>query len=52
MIKNDFTIWGERVSSSGVTIPLHMRYAIDVKPQEYFSLIDGVKYIAMTEEQN
>jgi len=49
MIKNDFTIWGERVASSGVTIPIHMRYAIDVKPDKYFSLIDGLWYYAMTE---
>lgn len=51
MIKNDFTIWGERIASSGVTIPIHMRYAIDVKPDKYFSLIDGLWYYAMTEQQ-
>ena len=28
-MKNDYSIWGERVGSSGATIPVHMRYAID-----------------------
>lgn len=37
-IRNDFSIWGERTSTSGATIQLHMRYAIDEKPSLYFSL--------------
>jgi hypothetical protein len=28
-----------------------MRYAIDVKPTEYFSLIDGAWYYAQTNEE-
>lgn len=51
MIKNDYTIWGERVSTTGIQIPVHMRYAIDVKPTEYFSLIDGAWYYAQTDEE-
>jgi hypothetical protein len=34
-MRNDYSIWGERVGSSGATIPVHMRYAIDTKPISY-----------------
>ena len=34
-IKNDFTVWGKKKLSSGVEIPIHMRYAIDIKPKFY-----------------
>lgn len=34
-IKNDFSIWGQRKSISGVEIPVHVRYAIDRKPTSY-----------------
>ena len=35
-VKNDFTVWGEKKSSSGNTkIPVHCRYAIDIKPKRY-----------------
>lgn len=33
-VKNDFTIWGN-YNINGVEIPIHMRYAIDVKPTKY-----------------
>ena len=36
-IKNDFTVWGKKRNSSGIEIPIHMRYAIDVKPTFYAS---------------
>ena len=37
-IKNDYTVWGKkRAPSSGVEIPIHMRYAIDRKPYFYAS---------------
>lgn len=42
-IKNDFSVWGELSGNSSV--PIHMRYAIDVKPQSYTNL-NGVTYIA------
>ena len=32
-LKNDFSIWGERETASGAKIPIHMRYAIDRKPE-------------------
>ena len=34
-LKNDFTVWGERVSASGQKLPIHTRYAIDTKPTIY-----------------
>ena len=34
-LRNDFSIWGERTSVSGQKIPIHLRYALDVKPIEY-----------------
>lgn len=44
-IKNDFTVWGTIKSGSGNTeIPIHMRYAIDRKP-EYYHTYDGLIYI-------
>ena len=33
--KNDFSIWGNRDGVSGAQIPIHMRYAIDTKPEYY-----------------
>jgi hypothetical protein len=51
MIKNDFTVWGERVSSTGVMIPVHMRYAIEEKPTKYFSLKEGRYYYALPEDE-
>ena len=42
-LRNDFSVWGAR---SGVNqeIPIHMRYAIDQKP-EYYKTIDGQTYV-------
>lgn len=34
-LKNDYSIWGERETISGVKMPIHMRYAIDKKPIRY-----------------
>lgn len=34
-IRNDFSIWGKRKSVSGAELPVHMRYAIDFKPEYY-----------------
>ena len=32
-IKNDFSVWGTRKSVTGQELPVHMRYAIDIKPE-------------------
>ena len=37
-VKNDFTVWGTRKSVTGNELPVHCRYAIDVKPQRYTSI--------------
>lgn len=37
-LKNDFSVWGSRTSLSGAAIPVHMRYAIDQKPEKYVSI--------------
>jgi hypothetical protein len=37
-IRNDFSIWGKRTSVSGEELPVHMRYAIDFKPEYYFPI--------------
>lgn len=37
-LKNDFSIWGKRKTTSGVEIPLHIRYAIDHKPEQYTTI--------------
>ena len=34
-LKNDFSIWGTRKSISGADIPIHLRYAVDRKPERY-----------------
>lgn len=44
-LKNDFSIWGERTTNSGAKIPIHLRYGIQKKPQEYISF-EGIKYIS------
>lgn len=36
-LRNDFSIWGVRKSATGAEIPIHMRYAIDHKPEKYVS---------------
>ena len=33
-LRNDFTVWGKRSGD----VPIHMRYAIDVKPTQYNSI--------------
>jgi hypothetical protein len=37
-IRNDWSIWGTMTGASGIEVPIHLRYAIDVKPTEYYSL--------------
>ena len=37
-LKNDYSVWGERVTAAGVAIPIHLRYAIDNKPIQYTTI--------------
>ena len=42
-LKNDYSVWGEKIGISGKAVPVHMRYAIDLKPTSYKSF-DGIEY--------
>ena len=43
-IRNDFSIWGA-ISTLSDTLPIHLRYAIDDKPEKYVSP-RGITYLA------
>ena len=43
-LRNDYSVWGERTGVSGVKLPVHYRYAIDKKPEQYTSLKHNVTY--------
>jgi len=47
-IRNDFAIWGKRTNGTGKEIPIHLRYAIDVKPQIYYSILEKKLFISNT----
>lgn len=48
-IKNDFSLWGERKSVSGASLPIHMRYAIGKKPR-YYKTYEGITYLTQEEK--
>ena len=50
-LKNDFTVWGNRKSVSGIDLPIHYRFAIDHKPETYTTR-SGVTYSALKVDQN
>lgn len=51
-LKNDFSVWGVKSSSSGnFEAPIHYRYAIDKKPV-YYKTFDGDIYISEEFEEN
>ena len=39
-VRNDSSVWGERIGISGSALPVHLRYAIDKKPTYYKSIDD------------
>lgn len=43
-LRNDYSIWGERTGVSGAKIPVHIRYAIDIKPK-YYKTFNGKFYM-------
>lgn len=43
-LKNDFAVWGKKTGVNGAELPIHMRYAIDVKPK-YYKDYDGNIYV-------
>jgi hypothetical protein len=42
-IKNDYCVWCNRRTSSGTEVPIHARYAIDIKPT-YYKSYDNIIY--------
>lgn len=45
-LRNDFAVWGTRKTIAGSELDIHMRYAIDNKPEQYTTLRDGKTYIS------
>lgn len=45
-LRNDFAVWGKKKTAAGSELDLHMRYAIDRKPEKYHSLIEDKDYTA------
>ncbi len=37
-IRNDFAVWGTKKTTNGSELDIHMRYAIDKKPEQYTTL--------------
>ena len=37
-LRNDYTVWGKKKSASGIELDIHMRYAIDKKPEIYTTI--------------
>lgn len=51
-LRNDYSVWGSRKGISGIDIPIHARFAIDVKPKHYVSIHDGTVYEAIQEKDD
>ena len=49
-LKNDYSIWGTRLGAGGKEYPVHLRYAIDKKP-EYYKSFDGQVYCTKRKSQ-
>ncbi len=45
-IRNDFSVWGTKKSVTGQELPVHMRYAIDIKP-DLFVNYEGIHYTTL-----
>ena len=50
-MRNDYSIWGTRASAKGTDIPIHMRYAIDVKPT-FYRPYDGKRFYSTEKKTN
>lgn len=49
-LKNDYSIWGTKVTTGGKEYPVHLRYAIDKKPV-YYKTYDGRIYSTIRRSQ-
>ena len=45
-IRNDYSVWGKRKTSTGSEVTIHMRYAIDHRPTTYWSLLEQRLYMS------
>ena len=45
-VRNDYSIWGQRESSTGAQVPIHLRYAIDSIPQRYQQIVVSEEEVA------
>ena len=43
-LRNDYSVWGKKKTAAGSELDIHMRYAIDKKPEIYYSLLDKKEY--------
>lgn len=43
-LKNDYAVWGTKKTTAGSELDIHMRFAIDEKPENYYSLLDDKEY--------
>lgn len=50
-LKNDYAIWGQRKGTGDAQIPIHLRYAIDHKP-EFYRSFDGTVYTTLKNYEN
>ena len=50
-VRNDYSIWGERITTSGAKLPVHLRYAIDKKPIQYTQIVVSEEEIAPYNEK-
>lgn len=50
-VRNDYSIWGERIATSGAKLPVHLRYAIDRKPVQYTQIVVSEEEIAPYNEK-
>lgn len=50
-VRNDFSIWGTKKGATGADIPIHLRYAIDYKP-EFYKSFDGKIYMTNEAKYN
>ena len=52
-LKNDYVIWGERTTMSGAKVPVHLRYAVDIRPTQYTSVqVDDSELTAYNQKYN
>ena len=49
-IKNDFSLWGERTTVSGTTLPVHMRFGIGKRPT-FYTTYEGLTFLTKEEDE-